>query len=183
MPNPISPDVAEDYAMSADLLNTLWEELGSEYDQYYNTMSVTSRNAIQKALSDWQDWYYGNWDDWGPSDKWQDVYSRTLALLDAEKAKGARRETPVDLPPQQEVIELPPEYIYGRVPEIPDIVIDPISLPPPPPPRIIDPDAYSLDYEIPEYEIVELDYGKKPTNWGLILGALAAGLILTKGMG
>jgi hypothetical protein len=152
------------YAEQANLLNTLYEQLDADFLHYQDTVSDRAADALQKLISDWQEWYWGEYyDAWPDSSIWQERYQKGKALLDAEKQAGATfAAKPKEYEPLiPEVIELPPLHITAKPPVLP-------------PPPDIDMEIRELDYEVPEYEIIETDYGK-PNFWpwlGLLGGIL-----------
>lgn len=158
-----SPVGGYDYATQANILNDLFEQLGSEYDALYETMTPSGRLAIQQALSNWQDWYYGNFEDWGDSDEWQNAYNAARILIDAERQAGAVVAAPIISEPAPAPILLPPIYITGQVPREPEIY---------------DPDAEALDYNLPDYQYQV--YKEPSTPWGLIIGGGLAAVLLYK---
>lgn len=148
----------------AESLNNEWDLLASRFDQYYTDLSPEVSDQIQRAINEWQDWFYGNYGVWGNSgelDKWKSLLVKANKLLEEAVAQGIKAKTPVDLEPEEEPTELPPLMVYGRVPKEP---------------TIYDPEAEEIDYEIPEYKELKIKEDSNnvlPWIFGGILTALA----------
>lgn len=119
-------DEGPDFAEIANQLNEEWDEFGMQFDSFAYTMSPKSKSAIQKAISDWQDWYYGNYDAWPDPANWYYALEQAKAILAVEIQRGIKEVTEAqraeieDKPISEayaEPIDLPPEYIYGKVPK------------------------------------------------------------------
>lgn len=119
-------DVGPDFAEIANQLNDEWDEFGMQFDSFAYTMAPKSKSAIQKAISDWQDWYYGNYDQWPDPASWYYALEQAKAILAVELQKGIKEVTEAqraeieDKPISEaykEPIQLDPIYIYGKVPK------------------------------------------------------------------
>lgn len=105
--------------LDADGLNRLWVELADAYDLYYDSIEpISVRDTIQKALSDWQDFYYGQMGIW-PADGvvlWRGIYQKAVDTLAAAIPAGAVAKKPADATTQ--VSKTPSDevfYVTGRV--------------------------------------------------------------------
>lgn len=105
--------------LDADALNKLWAELADAYDKYYDSVEpVSVRDVIQKALSDWQDFYYGQMGIW-PADGvvlWRGIYQKAVDTLAAAIPAGAKPQVPANATTQ--VSKTPSDevfYVTGRV--------------------------------------------------------------------
>ena len=119
-------DIGPDYADIANQLNEEWDEFGMQFDSFAYTMATSSKDAIQKAIADWQDWYYGNFDAWPDPARWYYILEQAKAILAVELQRGikeiteAQRAEIEDKPISEEYaepIQLDPIYIYGKVPK------------------------------------------------------------------
>jgi RNA polymerase-binding transcription factor len=84
------PDAPSD--VTAQDLNTLWENLAKAFDENSNRISDKSiAGMIGKALSDWQDFFYST-EDW-PADEvlhWAEIYNKTRETFELA-AKPSRK--------------------------------------------------------------------------------------------
>ena len=119
-------DVGPDFAEIANQLNDEWDEFGLEFDSFVYTMDPKARSAINKAITDWQDWYYGNFEEWPDPARWYYILEQAKAILAVELQKGIKEVTEaqraeIEDKPISEAyaapIELEPIYIYGKVPK------------------------------------------------------------------
>lgn len=77
--------------IDADGLNAMWNSLVPAFDAYYDSMPKEAQQTISKAISDWQDFYYGNMGQWDATGivLWRHVYSKTAELLGASVPWGS----------------------------------------------------------------------------------------------
>jgi hypothetical protein len=137
-------------------LNAAWEQLTEEYDLLWTNMQKANRDLLQKSIAEWQDFYYGNWDQWPDSSSWKKVLQSSIKLIDAEKAAGTKQIKPEDVPSYNAPVPIEqPIYVYGKVQKEPEYY---------------DPDAYGLDYNTPGYN--QLQYQDSPLPWGWIIGGV-----------
>jgi len=105
--------------MNATELNAKWDELSSTLNTYPDLDKNTTAQ-LNKAISDWQDWYYSetNFDNWGDVNKWIDAYNIANELLaKSVKKKKLKVKAPVVTTPKKATTVLPPLTVFGRVPK------------------------------------------------------------------
>lgn len=114
----------------ASLLNDKFDALSQRFD-LLKTVPKEQAQLINASISDWQDWYWGNLDNW-PADElmhWQDVYVKTARLLDevASHTVMVSDVTQTDdyRPPTGKVIHLPPLLVTARPPPAPPPYVAP----------------------------------------------------------
>lgn len=66
----------------AEQLNEKWEALSERFD-LLKSVPKTEGALVNKAISDWQDFYWSHFDAWGNLITWQDRYLKTARLVDA----------------------------------------------------------------------------------------------------
>ena len=119
-------------ATGAELLNAKWDQLGERFDRL-KSIPEREMKLIRAALSDWQDWYWGNYESWDSVglQEWQATYVKTAALVDAVAKKTVIvadvTQTDDYHAPTGPVVHLPPLLITARPPPPP-----PPYVPPPP---------------------------------------------------
>jgi len=106
--------------MNANDLNAQWDALSSTLNTYPDLDKKTTAQ-LNKAISDWQDYYYSdaNYDKWLQSDvdKWLTAYTSANKLLSkaVKKQKVTTKEPVVTTPTK--VTTLDPLTIFGRIPK------------------------------------------------------------------
>lgn len=117
-------------------LNTKWDKLGLKFDNVFSQLNSGDKSTIQKALSDWQDWYYSEaqYEKWGDTSKWEELYTKisnivngikgsNLAMSKKVKTKKSKKVASSDGYVKAEVVgspsnpvKLPELEVKGRVP-------------------------------------------------------------------
>ena len=102
--------------MTAAELNAKWNALTLVFDKYYNVITpVTTRTTISKALSDWQDFFYGGENhEAAKVATWEIIYNKAAETLAAVvKSTGVPVSAPVNLPGKP-AEKLGVSYIKGQ---------------------------------------------------------------------
>ena len=105
-------------ATPAEQLNDKWDALSSSLNNYPQ-LTRAQNDAISKAISNWQDWYYNdaNYGKWGDISEWTISYNNALAALKhVVKHRKLKPKAPVVSKPSQDVHVLPPVYITAKPP-------------------------------------------------------------------
>jgi hypothetical protein len=103
--------------IAAEDLNIKFEALGKKYDGVFSQLNSSVRTALQKVLSDWQDFYFAeeNYDNWPPIDNWIKVFNDSESLLDANIQSKRLKAKKQVLAKVKESIDIEqPTVIYGR---------------------------------------------------------------------
>ncbi len=80
--------------MSAPELNSRFESLLETFDKFYASIPTGPRETINRAVTDWQDFYFGYLDEW-PAAKladWEIIHAKTADTLKASIPSGAKAE-------------------------------------------------------------------------------------------
>jgi hypothetical protein len=98
-------------ATSPDTLNAAFELLGDRLNRVGDTADDTARgllSAVNAAISDWQDWYWGNLDQWPLSQlpAWEARYHTALSQLVSLESAHGKRELPAPSEPSGPVAVL-----------------------------------------------------------------------------
>lgn len=114
-------------AVTAEQLNIVWDEVTSKLDAYYNSLPIAVRNTVNKAISDWQDFYFGQSGIWAEPDveRWREILAKTQETLAAAIKPGAKAEPlPVATKQAQKTVADATFYVRGQVEpaKIPDVV-------------------------------------------------------------
>jgi hypothetical protein len=114
--------------ITAEKLNAEWDNLVANLDAYYNSMPANVSATLNKAVSDWQNFYYGFTDAWPEAEleNWREIYRKSAATLQASVKQGAQAEaTPVANKPAPKTDSDAVFYVRGQVEpiKIPDVVI------------------------------------------------------------
>ena len=108
-----------DLMQTPDTLNEMFEDLSDRLNLLSMDTTQAELRPLNQALSDWQDWYFGNYEQW-PSEElglWQTRFRDTLAGIEAlEQRRGTMDEPIVTTPPSSGPIILPDEVIVGQRP-------------------------------------------------------------------
>lgn len=112
---------------TAEEMNTAWDIVTTKLDAYWNGIPVDIRNTINKAISDWQDFYFGESGIWSAEGmaKWSGILAKTQETLAASIKPEAKPEpVPVATTQAPKTDSDPIFYIQGQVesPPIPDVV-------------------------------------------------------------
>jgi hypothetical protein len=114
-------------AVTAEQLNIVWDEVTSKLDAYYNSLPVDVRNAINKAISDWQNFYFGQSGIWPEAEveRWRGILAKTQETLAAAIKPGAKTEPlPVAAKQAPKTVADATFYVQGQVEpaKIPEVV-------------------------------------------------------------
>lgn len=88
-----------------------WDRLAKLPDKYVVDM-------VNESFQLWQDWFWGNYEQWPTREIpiWVDRYNATEAVIDKAKSETEVLQQPPKQQPVGPVVNLPPEYVYGRLP-------------------------------------------------------------------
>lgn len=100
-------------------LNMEYERVGDIWNRLETLPSPDIVDAFNNAFMAWQDWFWGNYEWWNLSEMpvWENRFIKLEQLVNAAAQQTQILDEPVISEPQQpgQVIELPPEYVYGTV--------------------------------------------------------------------
>jgi len=102
---------------SPDELNTAYEKLMWIWDRLETLPQQSVTDIVNDTLSKWQDWFWGNYEDWPISqlNLWVERYHILSQVIE----DAAKKTTVLPEPPKEQpigpIVELPPEYVYGKV--------------------------------------------------------------------
>lgn len=107
--------------MNPNELNELFERLGDRLNRLGTTATRNQIMAVNSVISDWQDWYWGNLDQWNQREmpRWETQYAQVSSLLDRLEAAHGSEDEPVTTPPirpEAPPIVLPTERITAPRP-------------------------------------------------------------------
>jgi hypothetical protein len=99
-------------------LNVAYENLMFIWDRLERLPDRAIVDIVNGTFSQWQDWFYGNYEQWDMSQ--YPIWIERYHILDQVIDEASRLTTVLPEPPQEQpigpIVELPPEYVYGRVP-------------------------------------------------------------------
>lgn len=99
-------------------LNNKFEALGDIFDRL-EKISANLSDQIITNLSNWQDWYWGNYEAW-PLDKldyWNQVYSNTIILVEKAKQQTIiKKEVIITKPKVQVPVAIKEEVVTADIP-------------------------------------------------------------------
>lgn len=104
--------------MTATELNAKWDTLSSSLNTYPD-LDKSTTFSINKAISDWQDWYYSEdqYDHWGDTTKWEKAYNTANEMLiKSIKVKKLKKKRPIVTTAKKKTVVAPPLLVTGRVP-------------------------------------------------------------------
>lgn len=106
--------------MNANKLNDKFDALGLRFDNVYNTLNLskTDTQYFMALFSDWQDFYWGNLDQWPVNDlaMWNDRYNKAESKLLSLEQQLTPREAPIVSKPSGQVVTVAPTQVYGTWP-------------------------------------------------------------------
>jgi len=147
-------------------LNDAFDAAAAEYDKLFDSLDKTTRNALGKTWSDWQDFYYSNMDNppTNFSSVWVPILKKAVDLMIAAKIEGGAYETAVvNVVPSKPVVKIEePTYIYGKVEPKPVVYVDA--------------DGYPVDYNAAGYDQLEYEESEIPWLW-IIGGVVGMGIL------
>src|SRR3972149_6612261 len=104
-------------------LQAQWDEFLKDFDRYYNTVSVASRQAILKAYQSWQDFYEGTLGGaagWSMATSapnlvpWIETLARAQGVLASEKLRGAQAQNVTNQAATQPATALQEENVTAK---------------------------------------------------------------------
>lgn len=99
-------------------LNNKFEALGNIFDRL-EKVPAASADPIITNLSNWQDWYWGNYESWPINElsHWNNIYNETVALIEQAKAKTIiQKEVVIAKPKVQTPVIIKEEDITADIP-------------------------------------------------------------------
>lgn len=115
----VSPTTTQ---QQVDELNTGWEALGRTFDAYYDILPTKVQSTVKAALSNWQDFYYGQnfgADTYATADvnRWSSILTVATQTLKAAIPAGAKPPAPVaGAPAKRAKSDGTVFQIFGRAP-------------------------------------------------------------------
>jgi len=120
---PFGLGAAPSSAQNPVQLQAQWDVFLKEFDQFYNTVSPSARQAILKAYQSWQDFFEGTLGGaagWAMATSapnltpWIEVLSRAQGVLDAEKLRGAKAQTVTNQASTRPIVVLDEENVTAK---------------------------------------------------------------------
>jgi hypothetical protein len=101
-------------------LNEEYEALMYIWDRLSELPDQDTVDIVNRTFNAWQDWYWGNEDYWNLNElpEWENRFVRLQRLIQQAAAQTEIMDEPAEQDPIQPGEELPPEYVYGRLPPV-----------------------------------------------------------------
>lgn len=98
--------------MALSELAAKYEALGERFDGLYHGLTPAVRNAIQKTLAEWQDYYYGSEASESQSTVWKNLFDKAQSMLNQAAALGVKHTVTLNAQPMA-TAKLGVTYITG----------------------------------------------------------------------
>lgn len=111
-----------DKTYTPETLNLEYERVGDIWNRLEYLPEQNIVDIVNDAFTAWQDWFWGNYEYWELSEipVWEHRFIILEKLIDEASKQTKILDEPVTSDPLKPgvITHLPPEYVYGRIPEV-----------------------------------------------------------------